>query len=59
MFLSQAGGACDCGDTSVMKEDGLVISVILSLIILFVKELKTYLYLQNSLYINISSIYDI
>uniref|UniRef100_A0A336M7M7 E3 ubiquitin-protein ligase n=1 Tax=Culicoides sonorensis TaxID=179676 RepID=A0A336M7M7_CULSO len=22
MFLSQAGGACDCGDTSVMKEDG-------------------------------------
>ncbi|XP_046744693.1 E3 ubiquitin-protein ligase Ubr3 isoform X1 [Diprion similis] len=22
MFLSQAGGACDCGDTSVMKETG-------------------------------------
>ncbi|XP_064072729.1 E3 ubiquitin-protein ligase Ubr3 [Vanessa tameamea] len=22
MFLSQAGGACDCGDNSVMKEDG-------------------------------------
>ncbi|CAG9786513.1 unnamed protein product [Diatraea saccharalis] len=22
MFLSQAGGACDCGDKSVMKEDG-------------------------------------
>ena len=22
MFLSQAGGACDCGDTSVMKADG-------------------------------------
>lgn len=22
MFISQAGGACDCGDTSVMKEDG-------------------------------------
>ncbi|XP_017759565.1 PREDICTED: E3 ubiquitin-protein ligase UBR3 isoform X2 [Eufriesea mexicana] len=22
MFLSQAGGACDCGDTSVMKESG-------------------------------------
>ncbi|CAH2048297.1 unnamed protein product, partial [Iphiclides podalirius] len=22
MFLSQAGGACDCGDDSVMKEDG-------------------------------------
>ncbi|XP_074027443.1 ubr3 ubiquitin ligase isoform X2 [Leptinotarsa decemlineata] len=22
MFLSQAGGACDCGDTSVMKEAG-------------------------------------
>ncbi|XP_028172665.1 E3 ubiquitin-protein ligase Ubr3 [Ostrinia furnacalis] len=22
MFLSQAGGACDCGDESVMKEDG-------------------------------------
>lgn len=22
MFLSQAGGACDCGDTSVMKEEG-------------------------------------
>ncbi|XP_045478273.1 E3 ubiquitin-protein ligase Ubr3 isoform X3 [Harmonia axyridis] len=22
MFLSQAGGACDCGDTSVMKEQG-------------------------------------
>lgn len=25
MFLSQAGGACDCGDTSVMKEDGYAI----------------------------------
>lgn len=25
MFLSQAGGACDCGDTSVMKETGYVI----------------------------------
>lgn len=24
MFLSQAGGACDCGDNSVMKEDGWV-----------------------------------
>lgn len=24
MFLSQAGGACDCGDTSVMKETGYV-----------------------------------
>ncbi|CAG9125799.1 unnamed protein product [Plutella xylostella] len=23
MFLSQAGGACDCGDNSVMKEDGI------------------------------------
>lgn len=22
MFLSQAGGACDCGDTSVMKAEG-------------------------------------
>lgn len=22
MFLSQAGGACDCGDASVMKESG-------------------------------------
>lgn len=22
MFRSQAGGACDCGDTSVMKPDG-------------------------------------
>lgn len=22
MFLSQAGGACDCGDTSVMKSEG-------------------------------------
>lgn len=22
MFRSQAGGACDCGDTSVMKETG-------------------------------------
>ncbi|XP_052741571.1 E3 ubiquitin-protein ligase Ubr3 isoform X2 [Bicyclus anynana] len=22
MFLSQAGGACDCGDNSVMREDG-------------------------------------
>lgn len=25
MFLSQAGGACDCGDASVMKETGYVI----------------------------------
>lgn len=24
MFRSQAGGACDCGDTSVMKETGWV-----------------------------------
>lgn len=27
MFLSQAGGACDCGDKSVMKEDGLRFSI--------------------------------
>ena len=25
MFISQAGGACDCGDTSVMKETGYVL----------------------------------
>lgn len=29
MFLSQAGGACDCGDTSVMKETGYVIYIFL------------------------------
>lgn len=29
MFLSQAGGACDCGDTSVMKEDGQVYNLYL------------------------------
>lgn len=26
MFRSQAGGACDCGDKSVMRESGYVLS---------------------------------
>lgn len=47
MFRSQAGGACDCGDTSVMRSSGYDIDKLEVSVILNIKFIPVFLFVDS------------